>query len=479
MRYWVSRALLGMLVLFAGEAFAQDAAAPPAARVEVFSPRGSAKQVRQVTARFSVPMVALGDPRLADPFTVDCAAPGKGRWADARNWVYDFDADLPAGLRCRFTLKRRRSALDGRAIAGTRAFAFDTGGPAIQSSFPREGWEAVDEEQVFLLRLDAPATDESVRANAYCVVDGISERVPVEVLSGDARAHAARAAQAARLPVLPAALEERRHHAGARARPLAGAGRRAHRRGEVRATAAARHEDAARVGRRHRALAAASPPDARSSSRFRCARRSPRASSARALSRARAARRRQPITGSLQRAGAAGAGAGRTLARLGQRRAPAGCGGRTSRRRSSNPSRSRRRFRMAPAATLEMPAQLADDAGRALENAARFPLEVRIDEYPPLVKFSGEFGILEALGRRRAAGDAAQPRRRRARGERCGHCRATAPRGQRSARPIAHAGCAACTRANDTARRVRARIQRRAQSTWREDTGSAPCSPPR
>jgi len=47
-------------------------------------------------------------------------------------------------------------------------------------------------------------------------------------------------------------------------------------------------------------------------------------------------------------------------------------------------------------ATLQLPAQLTDDAGRTLANAARFPLEVRIDEYPPLVKFSGEFGILEA-----------------------------------------------------------------------------------
>src|SRR5262249_4795398 len=80
------------------------AAEPPAALVELFSPRGTAKQVRQVSARFSVPIVALGDPRLADPFRIDCAARGKGRWADTRSWVYDFDADLAAGLRCTFTL---------------------------------------------------------------------------------------------------------------------------------------------------------------------------------------------------------------------------------------------------------------------------------------------------------------------------------------------------------------------------------------
>jgi len=61
--------------------------------------------VRQVSARFAQAMVPFGDPRELDPFEVDCAEKGKGRWADARNWVYDFDRDLPAGVRCGFTLK--------------------------------------------------------------------------------------------------------------------------------------------------------------------------------------------------------------------------------------------------------------------------------------------------------------------------------------------------------------------------------------
>src|SRR5258705_12767616 len=45
--------------------------------------------------------------------------------------------------------------------------------------------------------------------------------------------------------------------------------------------------------------------------------------------------------------------------------------------------------------TVSLPPALKDDAGRTLENADRFPLELGIDEFPPLVKFSGEFGILE------------------------------------------------------------------------------------
>ncbi|HEU0187649.1 MAG TPA: MG2 domain-containing protein, partial [Gallionellaceae bacterium] len=44
---------------------------------------------------------------------------------------------------------------------------------------------------------------------------------------------------------------------------------------------------------------------------------------------------------------------------------------------------------------LELPANLRDDAGRVLNNAARYPLSVRTDEDPPLVKFASSFGILE------------------------------------------------------------------------------------
>ncbi len=72
-------------------------------------------------------------------------------------------------------------------VEAPRIFSFDTGGPAIIASFPREAWEAVDEEQIFLLKLDAPATVDSIERHSYCVVEGLAERVPLEVLTGDAR----------------------------------------------------------------------------------------------------------------------------------------------------------------------------------------------------------------------------------------------------------------------------------------------------
>src|SRR5579862_4400749 len=126
------------LILFTSdEAFAStpdSLASPAAAQVEFFSPTGYAKQVRQVVVRFTSAMVALGDPRLADPFDIICSANGKGRWADTRNWVYDFDSDLNAGVSCRFSLKPQLRTLGGAPLTGQSVFTFDTGGPAIRAS---------------------------------------------------------------------------------------------------------------------------------------------------------------------------------------------------------------------------------------------------------------------------------------------------------------------------------------------------------
>jgi Bacterial alpha-2-macroglobulin MG3 domain/Alpha-2-macroglobulin bait region domain len=59
--------------------------------------------------------------------------------------------------------------------------------PAIVAVLPDEHVQEVDEEQVFLLRLSAPATAASVQAKTYCSVRDSSDRIPVTVLSGQDR----------------------------------------------------------------------------------------------------------------------------------------------------------------------------------------------------------------------------------------------------------------------------------------------------
>ncbi|MEW6185615.1 MAG: MG2 domain-containing protein [Thermodesulfobacteriota bacterium] len=155
-----------------------------AARVELFSPQGTAKEVRQVTARFSAPIVAFGDPRLEDPFTIQCPEAGRGRWIDSRTWVYDFERDLPGGVACSFILKPLLKTLKGEVLSGPGHFSFDSGGPSIQTSRPEEGQGPIDENQVFILSLDAEADEKSVLERVYLTVQGIQERVGIRLIKG-------------------------------------------------------------------------------------------------------------------------------------------------------------------------------------------------------------------------------------------------------------------------------------------------------
>jgi hypothetical protein len=45
---------------------------------------------------------------------------------------------------------------------------------------------------------------------------------------------------------------------------------------------------------------------------------------------------------------------------------------------------------------VTLPAGIVDDSARPLANAARFPLELRIDAAPALARFAADFGVLEA-----------------------------------------------------------------------------------
>jgi uncharacterized protein YfaS (alpha-2-macroglobulin family) len=387
------RVALAVACAWLAGASGAGAAEPSPPRVELFSPQGSAKQVRQVSARFSVPIVALGDPRLADPFTVDCAARGRGRWADTRNWVYDFDADLAAGLRCTFTLVDGLATLDKRPVAGTRVFAFDTGGPAIVASLPHEGWEVVDEDQVFLLKLDAPALPESITAHAHCAIDGVAERVPVEVLAGSARRALLdarkqlgygyfqllwKSGDLSELRVRDRTLEQaeelvvalkcqRRLPPATQVRIVWGAGIAA-------ASGITTRQDQQLAFEVRKAFLAA----------LECTRTEPRAGCTPT----------QPITVKFT------APVAREQAMAARLRLA------TDDVRTPEDTDAKAKFveqiafaapfPEAVTAVLELPPQLSDDAGRTLENAARFPLDVRIDDFPPLVKFSGDFGVLEA-----------------------------------------------------------------------------------
>ena len=128
--------------------------------------------IERFTVRFDQPMVALGDPRAVSPFDVDCPVTGAGRWADQQTFVYDFATPLPGGTKCTFTTK-----------AGVKSVS----GYALMESPGSDGGE-IEEDQVFLVAANLPATAQSVAANAYCSVEGLGEKIPVDVLPADTAA---------------------------------------------------------------------------------------------------------------------------------------------------------------------------------------------------------------------------------------------------------------------------------------------------
>ena len=116
-------------------------------------------------------------------------APKKGRAAGStgKNWSFDFARDLPAGIVCEFSLKSGIKALSGTPVAGKTIFSFSTGGPAIKGANPREGRSEIDEKQIFVVVLDAPAQEESIIKNVYFSVEGIKEQVGIRLIKGKER----------------------------------------------------------------------------------------------------------------------------------------------------------------------------------------------------------------------------------------------------------------------------------------------------
>ncbi len=141
------------------------------------TPRGTVSTVRQVTARFSEPMNETGgdaDGRPVDFLMVRCEGSPKpiveehGHWVDSKTLVLDLEDPIPARTRCQVTLKPGMQTSAGMALPPPLPVAFETGGPAIQRTFP--GGQAVAERQVFAFLFNGKVDAATVRASAYCEV---------------------------------------------------------------------------------------------------------------------------------------------------------------------------------------------------------------------------------------------------------------------------------------------------------------------
>ncbi|CAG9175071.1 alpha-2-macroglobulin family protein [Cupriavidus pampae] len=180
MRGIVAVGFASLAALSAAQAFA--------AQITRFSPEGVVPRVRQVAIRFDEPMVPMGDLKAAPPAAVSCqggGTNGQGRWVDASNWVFDFEQDLPPGVRCGVRMTSGLKSVAGKAYSGKPEYRFETGGPTVLSARPSGG--QIEEDQVFALRFNGAATAGSIQSHAWCQAEGLGERIPVRLLSGKDR----------------------------------------------------------------------------------------------------------------------------------------------------------------------------------------------------------------------------------------------------------------------------------------------------
>ncbi len=172
----------------AGMALSPSIAVAASATVTGFSPQGEVARIRQVRARFSESMVKFGDPKAGSPFDVDCPVAGSSRWADDKNWIFDFERDLPPGTSCSFSLRIGTKSVAGSPVGGKGRFQFSTGGPSVTRAQPYAG-ARIAEDQAFILFQNGAATEASVRDHLYCEAEGINERIPTKPLAeGDRKA---------------------------------------------------------------------------------------------------------------------------------------------------------------------------------------------------------------------------------------------------------------------------------------------------
>ncbi|MHB8882221.1 MAG: alpha-2-macroglobulin family protein [Thermodesulfovibrionales bacterium] len=349
--------------------------------IETFSPQGTVKGIRQATARFSEQAVAFGDPGLTDPFDTTCPEKGRGRWADSRTWVYDFDRDLPAGVSCSFSLKPDFRVLSGKPLAGRRAFSFSTGGPNILTPHPGKG-EDIDEDQVFVLALDAEPRMDSVGQHTRCSIEGIHETVGVRVFSGKEKEDILGQPNFRHLKELPVVVLQCRQHFPNRSGVTLIWGKGIMTQSGIKTT-----EDQKLSFRARTAFRA----------NFNCERENAKANCIPILP-MRISFTAPVSWDTARKIVLRGDGKIHKPARSPRDQSPEEAEG-----ESALPGTEafvqaltfRGPFPENSSFVLEMPQDIQDDAGRKLSNGKSFPLSVRTDAFPPLAKFPARFGIIE------------------------------------------------------------------------------------
>ncbi len=355
---------------------------------------GNGGVIDRFTIRFSEAMVPLGDPRATAPIAMECPVGGTGRWVDAQTFVHEFERPLPGGVECKASMRDNLASQRGVELAAQSPFRIDTGGPSARAVLPGSYDGDIEEDQVFLLALNTPATAASIATNGYCAVDGIGEKIALDVLPAETAPKLI-----GELGTDSWNLRNFLEEGGLTQSPPAAASERASAYRNVVAVKCRRPlppgKEVALVWGSGVASAdgRVSGRDQRFdftvrkafTARFECSRTNPQAGCS-------------PVESAYVRFAAPIPMAQAKAVRLSFPGATLEPVFGDSDKNSATVSDLEFKGPL-PAASkgiVTLPDDVRDESGRPLANAARFPLEIRVDEAPPLVKFAAPFGIVEA-----------------------------------------------------------------------------------
>lgn len=356
---------------------------------------GNSGVIDRFTMRFSEPMVPLGDPRAAAPFSVKCSVSGTGRWVDPQTFVLEFSRPLPGGLTCEVKLRSDLASARGVQLQGTASYTIDTGGPSARAVLPGTYDGDIEEDQVFLVATNVEPNRQSVGLHGYCAVDGIGEKIALDVLEpsvapkliaeigtdnwnlrnfleegGFPAAVSANASERAQAYQAVVAVKCRRPLPPGRDVALVWGSNIAGKDGRL----AGRDQRFDFTVRKE------------FSARFECGRVNPQAGC-------------NPVQPAYVRFTAP---VPLSLAKAVRLSFPDGTSLSPKLTKEEENSATIGDLKFAaplPAAVsgkLTLPSDIADESGRKLVNLQRFPLQVKFDAAPPLVKFAADFGIIEA-----------------------------------------------------------------------------------
>jgi uncharacterized protein YfaS (alpha-2-macroglobulin family) len=178
-------------------------------------PTGSVGYVGQVQLFFGSDVVPAGDPRNDAPAKLFCREANSsvsasaeseensreiewkqkdvfepkvfGKWLNPKQYVMQLDKELVSGTRCRVVLNEGLVDLQKKSIkADAFGYIFEVHRLDLYASFPYE-WDRIDPDQYFLISANEDLNAESVAKLVFFEVAGLPDKIPAKLVSNVSR----------------------------------------------------------------------------------------------------------------------------------------------------------------------------------------------------------------------------------------------------------------------------------------------------